>query len=200
MMLLMSACSMTKQQVVETSSQESYQPEPMVESAQVKTLDNFPSLISDHKPYKVGQSLTVMIFEEATSATSAGTQTNKSTAVSARLADSANSHQGSLSLGNNAEGSGEINREGRLVASVSATVQQVFTTGEMLIFGEQKIAFNNETQYIRVSGRVRPEDISSDNVVLSSRISQAEITYKGDGLLGSRQQPGVITEMFNWLF
>jgi flagellar L-ring protein precursor FlgH len=164
------------------------------------TLDTFPSLVSDHRPYDVGQIVTVLIFEEASSTTSADTRTSKNLDVAGRLEVNTNLDMGSLNIENSSGGQGSISRNGRLIASVSATVQEIMPSGEMRIFGEQIIEFNDETQHIRVAGLIHPRDISSENTVLSSRIAQAEITYVGDGLLGSRQKPGLITRLLNWLF
>ncbi len=47
---------------------------------------------------------------------------------------------------------------------------------------------------------MRPEDISSDNTVISTRIADAKIKYIGDGLLSDREKPGILTRFFNWLF
>ncbi|MFY0678090.1 MAG: flagellar basal body L-ring protein FlgH [Neptuniibacter sp.] len=174
--------------------------EHMQQSSVVKNLDNYPSLVSDHKAYKTGQNVTVLIMEEASSVTSADTRSSKSLGLSGEVSVNEDSDQASLGLENNAQGQGQISREGRLVASVSATVQQVLANGEMVIYGEQLIEFNDEVQYIQVSGRIRPEDIGSSNTIISSRIANAVITYKGDGLLGQRQKPGVVTRAVNWLF
>ena len=163
-------------------------------------LENYSSLVSDHRAHGVGESVTVLVLEEASSTTSAGTQTRKNVAAAGRLNQTFRSDAGSLSLDNTSLGAGSINREGRLVASVSAVVERVLSNGEMVVYGEQIIEFNNETQFISVSGRVRPEDISGNNTVLSTRIAQAEIIYKGYGLLGTNQKQGVITRMLNWLF
>ncbi len=165
-----------------------------------RTLDNFPSLVSDHRAYHAGQSVTVLIMEEASSTTRADTSTSKSLDLSGRLEKTTDLEMGSLNVENNSSGKGAISREGRLAASVSATVQSVLPGGELYIQGEQRIEFNNEIQHIRVAGRIRPEDISSRNTVLSTRIADAQITYVGDGLLGSRQKPGIITRVINWLF
>ncbi|TQV73405.1 flagellar basal body L-ring protein FlgH [Exilibacterium tricleocarpae] len=165
-----------------------------------KTLRNFPSLVSDHRAVGVGQSVTILIVEEASSTTSADTRTRKSMDVAGRLEKTDNLDFGNLELRNNSDASGSISRQGSLVASVSAVVEQVLPNGELLVRGEQRIEFNNETQHIRVSGRIRPEDISRDNTVLSTRIAAAEISYLGDGLLGSRQRPGFLTRFFNWVF
>jgi flagellar L-ring protein precursor FlgH len=165
-----------------------------------KTLYTMPSLVSDHRAHGVGQNVTVLIYEQATSTTSAATSTSKSTDVAGRLESTSNQHAGSVGIENSSKGEGAISRKGSLVASVSATVTEVLPTGGLVIHGEQKIEFNDEIQYIRVAGHIRPEDIRADNTVLSSRIARAEITYVGDGLLGRRQKPGFITRLFNWLF
>ena len=147
-----------------------------------------------------GESVTVLILEEASSTTSADTRTSKSLGLSGQTTSTDRTEVGSLDLQSNTAGAGQISRKGQLVASVSATVQKVLANGELLIYGEQQIEFNNEVQYIRVSGRIRPEDISGSNTIPSTRIAQAQITYTGDGLLGSRQKPGIITRTLNWLF
>lgn len=165
-----------------------------------KTLDSMPSLVSDLRAHGVGQNVTVLIYEQAQSSTSAGTTTTKSMDVSGQIKTTDDLNLGGVSLENNAKGEGSINRTGSLMASVSATVTEVLPTGELDIRGEQRIEFNNEIQFIKVSGHIRPEDIRADNTVLSSRIADAQITYVGDGLLGSRQKPGWITRFFNWLF
>lgn len=165
-----------------------------------QTLDSMPSLVSDHRAYKVGQNVTVLIYEQASSTTSASRSTSKTLGVSGEIETTDDFNIGGVSLENSSTGQGVISREGRLIASVSATVVEVLPTGELKIQGEQQIEFNNETQHIKVAGNVRSEDIRSDNTILSSRIAKAKITYIGDGLLGSRQKPGIITRFFNWLF
>lgn len=173
---------------------------PQMVRSDFPNLDTYASLVSDHRAYDVGESVTILVLEEASSTTSADTRTQKKIGASGRLDQTFRFDEGSLSLENSAEGTGTISREGRLVASVSAIVQDVLPNGELLIFGEQTIEFNDETQYIRVAGRIRPEDISASNTVPSTRIAEAEILYKGYGLLGSNQKPGFITRVLNWVF
>ena len=168
--------------------------------AEIATLDSHPSLISDHRAHRVGHLLTVRIYERAASSTSARSRSNKSLDVAGSLEKTSGVEFGLLDVENSSEGQGTISREGQLVANITALVDEVLPGGVMRISGEQKIEFNNEIQHIRISGLVRPEDISGDNIVLSTRLANSEITYVGDGLLGSRQEPGIITRFFNWLF
>ena len=68
--------------------------------------------------------------------------------------------------------------------------------GNLLISGEQDILVNKERQRIALSGLVRQADIGPDNTVVSSRIANARIDFKGDGLLARQQSPGLLGLIF----
>ena len=68
-----------------------------------------------------------------------------------------------------------------LTGQMSVTVARVFEGGNLEILGQKKLTLNNGDEYIRVRGIVRPEDISSNNVISSDRIANAEIKYIGAG-------------------
>ena len=51
---------------------------------------------------------------------------------------------------------------------------------QLEILGQKKLTLNNGDEYIRVSGIVRPRDISSDTHQ-SDRIANADINYIGAG-------------------
>jgi flagellar L-ring protein precursor FlgH len=59
---------------------------------------------------------------------------------------------------------------------------------------------NNGNEYVRVTGLVRPEDISSDNTVSSQRIANARIQYGGTGDFASTQERGWLSKFFNSVF
>ena len=78
-------------------------------------------------------------------------------------------------------GSGSSNQSNSLSGLISVHVVRVFGNGNLEILGQKKLTLNNGYEYIRVSGIVRPRDISSDNVVPSDRIANADIDYIGAG-------------------
>jgi flagellar L-ring protein precursor FlgH len=51
-----------------------------------------------------------------------------------------------------------------------------------------------------IYGVVRPRDISNDNVVLSSFVSDARIAYSGAGIVDDRQRPGWMTNTLNTIW
>ena len=73
---------------------------------------------------------------------------------------------------------------------MSVTVARVHDGGNLEILGQKKLTLNNGDEYIRVRGIVRPEDISSNNVVLSDRIANAEIKYIGAGDVADTSKVG----------
>ena len=51
-----------------------------------------------------------------------------------------------------------------------------------------------------LTGIVRPEDISTGNVVYSTDIANTRITYKGKGLVASGSKPGIVARIVSWFF
>jgi flagellar L-ring protein FlgH len=59
---------------------------------------------------------------------------------------------------------------------------------------------NSEKETLLLSGVVRQTDIGAGNVVYSTDIADAKISYKGKGELTKGTRPGAIAWLFSWLF
>lgn len=160
---------------------------------------NFRAFVADHRAYRVGDNLTVLITEIATATSTAKTTTSKDGSVSATLVKKNDSFDLSTGLGNKFEGGGDTERTGRLLAKLTVTVESIEPDGDLQVKGQQKITVNNDRQWISLTGRVRPQDIGTDNTVLSSRIGDARIEYVGRGPLAEQQRPGILTRFLSWL-
>jgi flagellar L-ring protein precursor FlgH len=160
----------------------------------------FRPLTADRKAFRVGDILTVQILESAAASANADTRTQRSNTVAAELA---RAHVPRVANGavvsSGFDGGGTTLRAGKLVAQVSVTVLQVLPGGDLRVGGDNVLLINQEQQRIGVQGRVRPHDISSANVVLSSRLAEASITYVGEGDLAQRQQRAWWRQGLDWL-
>ena len=96
---------------------------------------------------------------------------------------------------NTFSGSGSTAHSNSLTGSVSVHVIRVFGNGNLEIMGQKKLTLNNGDEYIRVSGIVRPRDISADNVVQSDRIANADINYIGAGDIARSGKKGWYTRL-----
>lgn len=152
--------------------------------------DSYRALVSDDKAHRVGDVLTVQIFENSSASTTTDTDTRRNNAINAEMnhGSSRKVSQLGISTGGDFDGGGKTQRSNRLLTTVSVTVQEILPNGDLKVAGEQQLTVNNELQKVTLQGRVRPSDISQGNVVLSTRLADAKITYDGEGDLADRNR------------
>ncbi|OUN01060.1 MAG: hypothetical protein BAA04_07635 [Firmicutes bacterium ZCTH02-B6] len=161
------------------------------------------SLYADNKARQVGDLVTIIIVERTQATSTAQTQTGQDTSVNFGpvLWNSVPIVPGfGLSGNDNFRAGGSTTRGGSLNARMTAKVVEVLPNGNLVIEGRQTIIVNDEEQVIVVSGTIRPQDIAPDNTVLSTYVADATISYHGAGTIGDKQEPGLLTRLFNWLF
>lgn len=144
-------------------------------------------LTADNKAYRPGDVLTVLVLENSSASTSADTGTRRNNRLQGELSHRGNTvAQTSLAVGGEFEGGGRTQRASRLLTTVTVSVQEVLPGGLLRIAGTQALTVNEEVQRVSLEGLVRPADITDGNVVQSTRIAQARITYVGEGDLTER--------------
>lgn len=149
---------------------------------------------------RVGDILTVAFTEsfQATKSQNASTSKSSSSSVTLPTAQLMMPPVGDLfaTAGDNSfSGSGSTAQSNSLSGSLSVHVVRVFANGNLEILGQKKLVLNNGDEYIRVSGIVRPRDISASNVVQSDRIANAEINYIGAGDIARTGKKGWYTKL-----
>lgn len=160
----------------------------------------YRSLGTDRKAARIGDVLTIQVVETSSATSSADTSTGRKTGIDAEFSLSRRpTTSASLDVEGDFEGGGKTQRSGRLLAQMSVNVVDIAPNGDLYVKGDQLLTVNDEQQKIHVKGRVRPQDISPANVVLSTRLAEAEIIYVGEGELAGRQRPAWWNRFLNWL-
>jgi len=100
------------------------------------------------------------------------------------------------------KGAGTANQAASLAGSVAVTVTQVLPNESLLIEGQKNLLLTEGGETVRIRGVISENDIQPDNTVLSSRIANAQISYKGAGNLADVSKLGWGTKVFNkvWPF
>lgn len=162
---------------------------------------SFQSLIADNKAFRVGDALTVQVFENSSASTSADTGTRRSNELNGSINHDGGKLAGQFGIGVSGEfdGGGRTQRANKLLATLSVTVTEVLPNRDLRVAGEQLLTVNDELQKVNVEGRVRPQDISSGNVVLSTRLADARITYVGEGDVSDRARRSAWRRILDWL-
>ena len=163
------------------------------------TSQTYDALAADHRALRVGDNLTVVVTEITSSTTDARTTADKDGTVSGSANLHAKPQQGTFNLNETFNGGGTIERTGKLLARLTVVVQSVDADGNLRVKGQQDIVVNGDKQKLLVEGRVRHQDVGADNTVLSSRLSEAKISYTGDGVLSEKQRQGILTRILSWL-
>jgi flagellar L-ring protein FlgH len=150
---------------------------------------SFRPLIGDNKAFRVGDVMTVQVFENSSASSSAETGTRRGNSLSA-AASNRNGAVGKAALGvsGDFDGGGKTQRASRLLATLTVSVKEILPNGDLRIGGEQVLTVNEEPQKVNLEGRVRPVDVSDGNIVLSTRIADAKISYVGEGDLAERNK------------
>jgi flagellar L-ring protein precursor FlgH len=168
------------------------------------------------KAHRVGDIVTIKIVENSKATNKATTKTDRTTSTSVGLtelfglenkfpsgSDFFNPFSPVTSeYGNQFDGSGSTARSGALTAYISARIVQVKPNGNLIIEGNREVRVNHENQIITLTGEVRPRDITPDNIVQSTFIADARISYSGSGVLNDQQRPGWLARILDniWPF
>jgi flagellar L-ring protein FlgH len=150
---------------------------------------SFQSYTSDLRPRHVGDLITVMVYESASASTTANTSAGRDAGLGWETRLPGKAYTGALKTTNQMDGGGRTAREGRVLAQITVAIREITEHGDLVVAGEQTLDINDERQRIRVEGRVRARDVSDANVVLSTRIADAVISYVGQGNLANAQRP-----------
>jgi len=170
------------------------------------------SLFADNKARYVNDIVTIIVDESSSGQNKASTNSSRDTKTNAGISAllgvdtsilNANPTMGaSIAVGgtstNSLKGTGDTSRGGTLQARITSKVVRVLDNGNLLLEGRRQMTLNEEDQYIVITGVVRPEDITADNLISSSQIADARIVYTGTGVLHDKQRPGWLTRVLDW--
>lgn len=163
-------------------------------------------LFGDVRARHVGDTLTVLLTEQTSASKNAATNFAKSSDFDSGtplLGGQTVTRNGDNILNNiwetdqNFDGSGASSQSNSLSGDITVTVHEVYPNGNLRVQGEKWIELNQGKEYVRVSGIVRPYDVSTDNTVASSQLADARITYSGRGDIANSNTPGIGTRLFN---
>lgn len=178
------------------------------------------NLVRDVRAFQAMDLITIVVQETAEGKREADTDIKESSSISASISsllgidDTIIKSNPQLKSGDNQDlkdiigaefqsdfkGEGETTRKGSLKGRISAMVVEVLPSGVLRVEGEKILAVNNEDEIMVISGLIRPEDVSSNNEVSSSRLANMRIDYFGQGTVGDAQVGGWFSRVLRRLW
>jgi len=169
----------------------------------------------DGSARRVGDLVTVQVFEESKTMLAAQTSTSRSNNHTTELRTLLGiekrilkAHQDLQSVGidfgseSSFEGAGDTSRDSEVEAVITCQVIDVLPGGNLRLWGWKQVRVNRETQYVVLDGLARPRDIQLNNTIDSDLLAQAKIEFTGSGVIADRQGPGWLTRILDaiWPF
>lgn len=164
----------------------------------------------DLKAYRVADIVTISVSESTNAVSQATTDSSKTSQTSAqfpnlfglegRVAELPNLLSGGRS--SDFQGDASTTRRTILQTSIATRVVEVFPNGNLLLEGNREMLINGERQIVIIRGVVRPTDITPQNVVRSTVVSELEIRVAGRGIVTRAQDPGILHRVLSgfWPF
>lgn len=158
-------------------------------------------LFEDLRAHRVGDILTVTLSESTSAVKQSSTTAGKSSSAdiaSPTILGQNVTRNGVEILSGEISGSSQFNGEGNssqsnsLNGDITVTVIQRLANGNLVIRGEKWVTLNQGDEFIRLSGIIRPYDISPENSISSSRVADARITYSSKGVLAAANKMGLL--------
>jgi flagellar L-ring protein precursor FlgH len=162
-------------------------------------------LFEDRRARNVGDTLTVLLNETTSAA-------KNSSLAAARKANTNSSFQNTsptfsgpmFSVANiaNFAGTGDLKSEGAgasaasntFAGTITVTVVEVLSNGNLVVAGEKQVAVSNEEEIIRFGGVVNPNSLVF-NQISSQQVADARIEYRGRGATDDTQSVGWFTRL-----
>ncbi|WP_199553746.1 flagellar basal body L-ring protein FlgH [Sandaracinobacteroides hominis] len=177
---------------------------PVTGSIYAASLSGRRSLLpaEDRKARYVGDILTILLVERLQAEKSTSQDASRDAQRSLDLPDAqpfSSIPEGLFSGGTSSsfKGTGSTRQANRLSGEITVTVVQVLPNGALMVAGDRRITLTRGEEQAQITGIVRPEDISPENRVLSTRVADARLRYSGTGEIAAQSRQGWLSRFFD---
>lgn len=170
----------------------------------------FRGMFEDRRAHMVGDTITIVITENTAASKQTSGSVDRSGSKTTSVPTFAGMNPGVLSLlgvsasdANKFDSKGANGATNNFTATITVTVVEVLSNGNLVVSGEKQMAVGQGTESIKFSGVVNPTTVNNQNTVLSTQVADARMEYRGNRLCGRSPADGlavaVLPERFSIL-
>jgi flagellar L-ring protein precursor FlgH len=166
-----------------------------------------PSLFADTTARAAGDVLTIIISETQTVRNKEETELTKTTSLDAALTNFdvlPNAFNPLPSVAGDSDrqfdADAKYDKQGSFATRLSVVVLDVQPNGNLVVEGRRRIVIDRETKCMRVTGIVRPYDVTTANTIYSWQVANASVAYEGNGSLTRTTNRGFLGELLDYLW
>jgi len=155
---------------------------------------------TDVKAFRVHDVVMIVVSESLTASTDGQVKNARASSASSGITSlfgalkSSNNMQNLLgaTAASGLTAQGQSTTDSSLTTTFGAEVVDVLPNGMLVVQATRQLTFSQQTQLITLRGLVRPEDVSNQNQVLSTAMTDLELEVTGKGIVNDstyRQNP-----------
>ena len=160
-------------------------------------------LFEDRRARRIGDTITINLVERNTAQKSANANATRNGNMTAGIGPINRLPLTGLNgLELEAEAESDFNGKGAAAANnvfngtITVTVIDVYPNGNLLVSGEKMVAINQGNEFIRFSGVINPNNVTTANTVQSTQVADARIEYRGSGFIDESNTMGWLQRFF----
>lgn len=162
----------------------------------------YQPLFEDRRPRMVGEILTIVLDEQVSASKTSASNASRDGSASLAFAELPDDLEKLAKYGfdvsgeNEFAGAGGSQARNSFTGTITVSVLEVMSNGNLRVRGEKQIAINQGVEFIRFSGVVNPRTITGQNTVPSTQVADARIEYVGEGYINEAQHMGWLQRFF----
>jgi len=168
------------------------------QAAEVKTLGSIWSaegrlvrLGTDAKAARLHDVISIVVTESLAASTDGQVKNSRASNASSGLtslfgtlkASNALQNLAGMTAASGLSAQGQSTTNSSLSTTFGGEIVDVLPNGMMVVQATRQLTFSQQTQLIKLRGLVRPEDVSSQNQVLSTAMTDLELEVTGKGIV-----------------
>lgn len=157
---------------------------------------------TDAKAVRVHDVVSIMVMESLAASTDGQVKNARSSSAASGLSSlfgalkTSNALQNLVGMNSSSglSAQGQSTTNSSVLTTFGGEVEDVLPNGMLVVQATRQLTFSQQTQLIKLRGLVRPEDVSAQNQVLSTAMTDLELEVSGRGIVNDsayRQNPVV---------
>ncbi|NML63160.1 flagellar basal body L-ring protein FlgH [Massilia sp. RP-1-19] len=199
--LALAGCAATPTSIVQvpTSARPIPSDMPAPNNGAIYQTASYRPMFEDRRARHIGDLLTINIIER-TSAVKAGASSGDKTGAVSFTAPGV--LRNALGAGVSTDAATKFADSDKQSASntfsgtMAVTVTEVLPNGNLIVAGEKQIAMNKGTEFIRFSGMVSPDTITTGNMVSSTQVADARVEYRTNSKIDRAEMTAMAARFF----
>jgi flagellar L-ring protein precursor FlgH len=164
---------------------------------------SYRPIFEDKRARLVGDTITIIINEKSSAGKAAGSSGSKTGTVAASapnifgiLPGVTNRLSASADNSSAFADKGAVSSSNNFVSTLSVTVIDVLSNGNLVVAGEKQVALDKSSEFIRFSGVVDPSTVAAGNIVSSTQVADAKIEYRSSSHIDSAEVMSMLARFF----